>query len=381
MSVYLARRKDGSLKSPYYQFDFIIKVEGECRRFHGSTKERDKKAARDWERGEKERLKGKRPNDDMTMAQACNRYEDEVSDHQPSADDTSVAFEHCCRLIGGDRKLINVKADDIANAARKRAAETYGKNKPKVVSGATVNRQIVEPMRRLIRRAKQVWGMSCDPDLIKWRDLKRKEPTERVREFTADEADAFWKHLRRDYFPLVWFLANRGFRVRATIAICRSDVDMGARRVKVHQKGKGDVWMPLSQEQAIVLAQELNRCGKAPSAPVWTYEGLRKDKRGAEKGSAAHAARHPITYDGLRRVFGNALKTAGITGFRIHDLRHDFASKLLRATRDLALVRKAMGHSDIASTARYAHVLDEDVAAGMEAMSKGLATMKERNRA
>lgn len=361
MSVYLARRKDGTLKSPYYQFDFTTKINGESRRFHGSTMEKTKPAAKAWEKRERERVRGTRPNDKMTLSTATTRYLEEVCKDQPSADDSATAFEHCERLLGGERFLVNITADDIANAARMRAAETYGKETKKLVSSATVNRQVVEPMRRLMRRAKQVWGMSCDPDLIKWRDLKRKEPLERVREFNADEADVFWTCLRRDYFPLVWFLANRGFRVRAALGICRSDVDMSGRRVRVHQKGKGAAWMPLSQEQAIVLAQELNRCGKAPSAPVWTYEGMRKDKRGE---------RHPITYDGLRRVIGNALTDAGITGFRIHDLRHDFASKLLRATRDLALVRKAMGHSDIASTARYAHVLDEDVSAGMDAMSR-----------
>ncbi len=369
MSVYLARRKDGTLKSPYYQFSFTTKVNGESRRFHGSTMEKTKPAAKSWEARERKRVRGERPNDSMTLSAAATRYLEEVCKDQPSADDSATAFEHCERLLGVDRRLVNVTADDIANAARMRAAETYGGKKPRLVSGSSVNRQIVEPMRRLMRRAKQVWGMSCDPDLIKWRDLKRKEPTERVREFTGDEAEAFWLALRRDYYPVVWFLANRGFRVRAVLGMRRGDVDIPGRRVKAWQKGKGTVWMPLSQEQAIVLAQELNR---APGASVWTYEGKRKDKRGS---------RHPITYDGLRRVIGNTLTAAGITDFRIHDLRHDFASKLLRATRDLALVRKAMGHSDIASTARYAHVLDEDVATGMDAMSQSRIAVKERDRA
>ena len=54
--------------------------------------------------------------------------------------------------------------------------------------------------------------------------------------------------------------------------------------------------------------------------------------------------------------------------FHIHDLRHDFASKLLRSSRNLALVQKALGHSDIKSTARYAHVLDDEVSEAMDAM-------------
>jgi site-specific recombinase XerD len=78
--------------------------------------------------------------------------------------------------------------------------------------------------------------------------------------------------------------------------------------------------------------------------------------------------RQPITYTGFRRTMTTALKAAGITDFRIHDLRHDFASKLLRATRDLALVKNALKHADISSTIRYAHVLDEDVREGLKAL-------------
>ena len=62
------------------------------------------------------------------------------------------------------------------------------------------------------------------------------------------------------------------------------------------------------------------------------------------------------------------MRAAKITDFRIHDLRHDFASKLLRATRDLKLVQDTLLHSDISTTIRYTHVMDEDVRAGLDAM-------------
>ena len=45
-----------------------------------------------------------------------------------------------------------------------------------------------------------------------------------------------------------------------------------------------------------------------------------------------------------------------------HDLRHTFASRLLRKTRNPAWVQKALGHADIKTTMRhYAHVLNDDV--------------------
>ncbi len=53
-------------------------------------------------------------------------------------------------------------------------------------------------------------------------------------------------------------------------------------------------------------------------------------------------------------------------------LRHDFASKLLRRTSNLALVKDALAHSDIKSTLRYAHALGDDIARGMEGMTTGM---------
>lgn len=103
----------------------------------------------------------------------------------------------------------------------------------------------------------------------------------------------------------------------------------------------------------------LTETKKAPSKAVWSYEAQRHPHLGK---------RRPITYNGFRRTMSTVLKAARITDFRIHDLRHDFASKLLRKTRDLALVQKALKHVDISSTIRYAHVLDEDVRDDLEAL-------------
>src|SRR5262249_55638184 len=47
---------------------------------------------------------------------------------------------------------------------------------------------------------------------------------------------------------------------------------------------------------------------------------------------------------------------------RFHDFRHDFGTKLLRATGNLKLVQRALNHTNIKTTTRYAHVLDDQVA-------------------
>jgi integrase len=74
--------------------------------------------------------------------------------------------------------------------------------------------------------------------------------------------------------------------------------------------------------------------------------------------------------NGTKSAWQRLRADAGVTDFRFHDFRHDFGSKLLRDSGNLKLVQKALNHGDIKSTLRYAHVLDEDVAAAVERVAR-----------
>src|SRR5687768_9405038 len=64
----------------------------------------------------------------------------------------------------------------------------------------------------------------------------------------------------------------------------------------------------------------------------------------------------PVSDSALSVAFNHALERARITDFRVHDLRHSFASHLLMAGSDLATVSRLMGHASLAMTMRYAHL-------------------------
>ena len=55
-------------------------------------------------------------------------------------------------------------------------------------------------------------------------------------------------------------------------------------------------------------------------------------------------------------------KKAGINkDISPHTLRHTFATDLLRETKNIRLVQKALGHSDISTTMVYTHIVDEEL--------------------
>lgn len=70
----------------------------------------------------------------------------------------------------------------------------------------------------------------------------------------------------------------------------------------------------------------------------------------------------------IKTAWRAVIKKANITGFRIHDLRHTFASRVKRAGADLYVVQRLLGHSSPLMTQRYSHLQPDDLRAAVDSI-------------
>jgi integrase len=75
----------------------------------------------------------------------------------------------------------------------------------------------------------------------------------------------------------------------------------------------------------------------------------------------------------LRRPWAAVTKAAGLEGVRLHDLRHSFASVGAGASLGLPMIGKLLGHSQSATTQRYAHLGDDPLRRASETIGATIA--------
>ncbi len=75
----------------------------------------------------------------------------------------------------------------------------------------------------------------------------------------------------------------------------------------------------------------------------------------------------------IAKVWRAVRKAAGLDDVRLHDLRHSFASVGAAGGDSLLVIGKVLGHSDPATTARYAHLADDPLQTAADRISKTIA--------
>lgn len=365
MSVYRPKGRDGKYKSPFYQFDF----QAGGVRFCGSTECTTKREAEQFEKDERARIAaeqkdsrelGKSP---MKLAEACSKYWVEIGQFAATEGDIWVYLTNITKLLGASTPIKAINSAAISDAiSRRRAATTGGKSNKHLISGSTVNRTFTEPLRRVLKRAKNVWLEEGLPP-ISWKDLLLPEPQERIREASDQEEAAIFKAIRDDYLPALRFMLASGCRLEEAVGLTWDKVYWTASAIEIVGKGRRGA---ASQKRLIPITEEIREIlwplrNDHPQA-VFTYVAQRRDaRRCVQRGDIV-----PITYQGLKSRWRRDKVKSKVTDFRMHDLRHTALTRLVRETGNIKLAQKLAGHKDIATTGRYAHASLDDLREGME---------------
>ena len=335
MSVYKPKN------STLYLYDFQYRG----RRFHGSTGKKTKKAADLVEvQIRLEAKEGKRERPSITLDDAAGIYEEKLKKEDRWSVSTEDWLDNIVNALGHDSYIHEVSEVDIGNYFRGRAA---------IVSGSSVNREIdvARAFWRFTDKAKYRVGEQPDWAAMYYA-VKERDP----RELLFDEEDRLFDALRPDYHPFVKFALLSGWRVSEVRTLLWSDLDFPSKVAWRTVKGGRRIKRPLTSEMMALIGSQPQAC---PQVFTYICQQSRQKRRKGE--------RYPISKDGWRKTWAEALTAAKIENFRFHDLRHTRGTRILRHTGNLAAAQKALAHKSIRTTLRYAHAFDDDVRQALEA--------------
>ena len=134
------------------------------------------------------------------------------------------------------------------------------------------------------------------------------------------------------------------------------DSDMGYLRLPTSKTGEKDVPVGGGAPALELLASLPRYEGSEYVFPAATGEGQ---------------------YVGLPKVWYRIRKSAGLSDVRLHDLRHSFARFGVAGGDSLPVIGAILGHSDAATTQRYAHLADHVKRAAANRISGRIAAAME----
>ena len=149
----------------------------------------------------------------------------------------------------------------------------------------------------------------------------------------------------------VRLLIFTGCRLNEIMTLKWEHVDLSERALRLPDSKSGAKVVHLG-EPAAELLSEAQRIEDNP----WVIFGTLPGKRLSD----------------LQPFWRRVRARAGVKDVRIHDLRHTFASTAVAAGQGLPMIGKLLGHTQVQTTARYAHLAAEPVRIAADAVAQNL---------
>lgn len=172
--------------------------------------------------------------------------------------------------------------------------------------------------------------------LLKIIDPKREEKGLVPYDFRNDEL----KRTMQDVFDLVILLLDTGARYSEIANIEWKRINLKNRTISL--------WRPKVQNETILYMTDRVLDILSRRYKVHTNQYVFCNKKGFARGYASQSIRK-----GFRK--------AGLSDCHIHTLRHTHASRLIQNGMSVYEVREILGHTDIKTTMRYAHLESKEI--------------------
>lgn len=248
----------------------------------------------------------------------------------------------------GTRKIIDIERADIAKIHHDLRGKPYQANRTLGVLSKMFN-------------LAEVWGLRTDGS-NPCRHVRKYREEKRERFLSDEEYKRLGEALRlaeqeksetQSAIDAVWLLMLTGCRLNEIMTLKWRYVDLEARELRLpdSKTGAKTVYLGTAAIDRLKAIQKLD-----DNDFVITGKNI---------GGHLTDLQHP-----WRRI----RKTAKLNDVRIHDLRHSFASRGLLVGEGLPMIGKLLGHSQIQTTARYAHLANDPVKAAADRIAEGISS-------
>lgn len=149
------------------------------------------------------------------------------------------------------------------------------------------------------------------------------------------ERDDEMKRSLQDAYDLVILLLDTGARYSEIANIEWSRINLHERSIRL--------WRPKVQNEGVLFMTDRAHDVLARRAQARTSPYVFQNRKGGPRGYVSQSIR-------------KAMRKAGLDDCHIHTLRHTHASRLIQNGMSVYEVREVLGHTDIKTTMRYAHL-------------------------
>ncbi len=148
-------------------------------------------------------------------------------------------------------------------------------------------------------------------------------------------------------------MLNTGLRVSEVTALRWNNIDFDSNKLMVREgKGAKDRTLWISEDISEDLREWRDRqAEELGERSKYVFTTMREGKSG-----------NRLSIQQVWETLKTYVRKAGIEkNVSPHTLRHTFATDLYRETKDIRLVQKALGHSDLSTTMIYTHIVDDEL--------------------